>query len=456
MASYQPYSEYKSTKVQWLGKIPAHWFALPLRRLIVTVKTGSTPSGVNEDHFDDEGLAWFRPGDFSDFVFLEKAEKQLSINREIEVRVFPENTVMHVGIGATIGKVGVIKQPSSCNQQINAIICNDRLESLYACFYLQSIKNYIVKCGKYTTLPIINQDETKALIFTVPSIDEQKIIADYLCYKTAQIDALIAKKQTLLTKLAEKRTALISHAVTKGLDPSAPTKNSGVEWLGEIPMSWEFLPFRRLMVGGTQNGLYKHTSFFHTTGLPFIQMGEAFAAPVIKQTAKDRVLVTDAELQQWGLKEGDLIFARRSLVFEGSGKCSIVGELQEPHIYESSMIRVRLNKKNVIPMFGFYYFCSTYARAQILSTTKQVTISGIDSQQLKNISVCLPPVNIQKQIIDFIETEELRYLQSCETINKIISKLIEYRSALITNAVTGKIDVRDFQIPLTPQEAAHA
>jgi type I restriction enzyme, S subunit len=208
----------KDSGVEWLGDIPAHWFALPLRRLITTVKTGTTPSGVNENHFDDGGRAWFRPGDFSDLIFLEKAEKQLSIEGESEVRIFPENTVMHVGIGATIGKVGVTTQPSSCNQQINAIICNDRLDPLYACYYLQSIKDYIVKCGKYTTLPIINQDETKALIFTVPPIEEQQVITKLLLSQSIRIESQYKKIQSAIYKLKEYRSALITNAVTGKID----------------------------------------------------------------------------------------------------------------------------------------------------------------------------------------------------------------------------------------------
>lgn len=202
----------------WLGEIPSHWKALPLRRLITTVKTGTTPSGVNEFHFDDDGIEWFRPGDFSDQLFLKSAEKRLSEEGIAEVRVFPAFTVMHVGIGATIGKVGVTTEQSSCNQQINAIVCNERLHHLFAAYFLQAIKEYIVKCGKYTTLPIINQDETKSLCFTVPPIDEQVKISEYLLREEQLLEKQAKKISQVIATLQEYRSALITNAVTGKID----------------------------------------------------------------------------------------------------------------------------------------------------------------------------------------------------------------------------------------------
>lgn len=208
----------KDSGVEWLGKIPAHWIALPLRRLIQTVKTGTTPVGVNEFHFSESGVSWFRPGDFSDQIFIESAEKKLSDEGVSEVRVFPAFTVMHVGIGATIGKVGITTEPSSCNQQINAIVCNERLHHLFAAYFLQAIKQYIVKCGKYTTLPIINQDETKALFFTVPPVGEQVEISEHLLREELLMEQQAKMISLVIARLQEYRSALITSAVSGKID----------------------------------------------------------------------------------------------------------------------------------------------------------------------------------------------------------------------------------------------
>ena len=134
------------------------------------------------------------------------------------MRVFPPMTVMLVGIGATIGKVGLSTDESSCNQQINGIICGNRLDSLFSTYYMKTMRDFIVKCGKYTTLPIINQDETKNLIFTLPPLTEQQAIAAFIDRETAKIDNLISKVETAIEKLKEYRTALISAAVTGKID----------------------------------------------------------------------------------------------------------------------------------------------------------------------------------------------------------------------------------------------
>jgi type I restriction enzyme S subunit len=208
----------KDSGVEWLGEVPSDWLVLPLRRLVNSVKTGSTPTNVNEGHFQDDGLNWFRPGDFSNNIYLEKAEKSLSTDGATEVRTFPKHTVMHVGIGATIGKVAITVSPSSCNQQINAIVCNDRLDPIFAAYFLQSIKDYIVKCGKYTTLPIINQDETKSLFFTVPSLLEQNLIASYILKNSEYIEKQNKKINSAILLLREYRSALITNAVTGKID----------------------------------------------------------------------------------------------------------------------------------------------------------------------------------------------------------------------------------------------
>ncbi len=208
----------KDSGVAWLGEIPAHWRVLPLRRLVFAVKTGTTPHQVNDAHFEVDGLQWIRPGDFSGSMLLDRAENNLSVEGRAAVRVFPAGTVMHVGIGATIGKVGVTTREASCNQQVNAIVCNENLNNFFAAYFLQSIQQFIVKCGKYTTLPILNQDETKGLLFSVPPVEEQLEIVDYLSTHIESIKRQKGKIDHVIAKLWEYRSALITNAVTGKID----------------------------------------------------------------------------------------------------------------------------------------------------------------------------------------------------------------------------------------------
>ncbi len=223
----KPHTRFKDSGIEWLGEVPEEWEALPLRRLIKYVKTGTTPSGVEEYHFEEGGFNWYSPSDFSDAVYLGTANRALSAEGTAEVRIFPEMTVMLVGIGATIGKVGLAANESSCNQQINAIICNGKLDPIFATYYLKTMRDFIVKCGKFTTMPIINQDETKNLILTVPPLPEQTAIAAYLDRETATIDQLVAKVEAAIARLLEYRTALITAAVTGKIDVRGKADKQG-------------------------------------------------------------------------------------------------------------------------------------------------------------------------------------------------------------------------------------
>lgn len=271
----------------------------------------------------------------------------------------------------------------------------------------------------------------------LPPIEAQRQIARFLDEKTARIDGLIEKKRALLDRLAEKRQALITRAVTKGLSPAAPLKPSGIDWLGDIPAHWEVKRLRFLLEGGTINGLYKPKDQFAASGVAFVQMGEAFRGTGFDGGTKDRVIASDAEIDKWGLREGDFLIARRSLVFEGSGKSVKVGQLSEEHLFESSMIRIRPFCADRISGFLSYYFQSEICRSFFLAITKQVTISGIDSQQLKDIWVPVPPFVEALEIWRTCLNSDNAHGVVSNSIISSIRQLKEYRSALTTAAVTG-------------------
>ena len=273
----------------------------------------------------------------------------------------------------------------------------------------------------------------------LPPLDTQSRIARFLDEKTARIDALIDKKRELLDRLAENRHALITQAVTKGLNPDAPMKSSGIEWLGDVPAHWEVKKLRFLINGGTLHGLYKTKEEFDDEGTPFVQMGEAFRSPVFNGGTEDCVTASEGEVEKWGLLDGDLLIARRSIVFEGSGKSVLVSGLESPHLFESSMIRIRPQNPSGRSEHLSLFFQSHIGRETILSVTKRVTISGIDSQQLKSIHVPIPPDTEARDIASTCNSYDERTQQvKCQIVDSI-EQLTAYRSALITAAVTGQL-----------------
>ena len=287
--------------------------------------------------------------------------------------------------------------------------------------------------------PAINASELVTIDMPLPPLDMQRRIARFLDEKTAQINGLIEKKRALLERLAEKRLALITRAVTQGLNAQAPTKPSGIDWLGDIPAHWEVKRLRFLLTGGTLNGLYKPKEAFDPEGIPFVQMGEAFRSPVFDGGTEDCVHASNDEIEKWGLMSGDFLIARRSIVFEGSGKSVLVSGLRGPHLFESSMIRIRLQNPQQHSKYLSFYFQSHIGRAAVLSVTKRVTISGIDSQQLKSIHIPVPPDSEARDIAATCETCDRNAQHVEREISASIKRLAEYRAALVTAAVTGRL-----------------
>lgn len=204
----------KASGVPWIGEIPVPWKCVPLKRLVTNVKTGSTPKGAEEKYYAENGIKWFTPADFTTFPYLKDSVKKLSDLGEKEVKIFPKDSILLIGIGATMGKVALSRCQCSANQQINCIQCRNDLLPLFLTFYLSTISDYLFKCGKFTTLPILNQEETKNIYIPCPSVPEQHRIAVYLDAKCAEIDTLISQKQTLLDKLAAYKKSLIFECVT--------------------------------------------------------------------------------------------------------------------------------------------------------------------------------------------------------------------------------------------------
>lgn len=211
-----PDAKMKDSGIEWLGEIPEHWEPLRLKWVVHSVLTGGTPK---KEAFEEGYVDWFTPGDFKDEVVLKSAQKQIAPEKATKgLQLFPPNSVLIVGIGATLGKVGLLKTKSAANQQINGVIPNNRVVPIYLTFSLLAQNAFMKQIANISTLSIMNQDKTKQIPLVVPPIDEQKRIIAFLNKETAKIDTLIEKCKTAIELLKERRTALISAAVTGKID----------------------------------------------------------------------------------------------------------------------------------------------------------------------------------------------------------------------------------------------
>lgn len=298
----------------------------------------------------------------------------------------------------------------------------------------------------------VPEDFIKNLVVGIPSKEEQKAIAGFLDRKTAQIDALIAKKQALLEKLAEQRTALISQAVTKGLDPSVPMKDSGVDWLGEIPAHWSYKRLKFLVAvqgGGTPN-----------TGKPEYWNGDIpWVSP--KDMKYDFIDTTEDYLTQKGVEESAtrLINSNAVLIVVRSGilRHTIPVARNTCLVSLNQDMKALTTNTELNPGYLHWFINGLQKGLLPLWSKPGCTVESIELNYLLNTHMPLPPHDEQQQIEDYVADIRDDFNNRMAKVEKVIQKLNEYRSALITNAVTGKIDVRDFCIPTTTEqrEVAH-
>jgi type I restriction enzyme S subunit len=444
LRTWRRYSRFRESGVEWLGEIPAHWEVRKVKHLFRVVN-GATPRSGIADYWDGD-IPWATPDDLGQLKGDTIAGTARLITKlgyeSCGTSLVPAGSLV-LSTRAPIGHIAIASIDLCTNQGCRALIFRANDDRRYFYYQVLAARAELESRGQGSTFRELRKIKLEAVPLAMPPLPEQRSVATFLDTETSRIDALVAKKEHLIDLLQEKRIGVVSKAVTKGLDPAVPMKYSGVECLGEVPAHWDSRRLRFATRMGTQNGLYKPRDYYAEEGTPIISMAEAFGSPTMESVAKDRVQLTDHEYRAYRLDCGDLLFARRSLVFEGSGKCSMVGVLPEPHVFESSIIRVRLDTSSLEPWFALLFLNSAPGRFQILSATKQVTISGIDAQAVKDIVLLLPPPEEQRAIMAYLDNETGKIDALVAKIREGTETLREYRTALISAAVTGKIDVRE-------------
>lgn len=451
------YSAMKNSGVDWLGEVPEHWEVLQLGRM----GRFSKGSGGTKADEVDIGVPCIRYGDLYMHYkfFIRQSRSYVTPERMGDYTPIQYGDVLFAGSGETLEEIGksavnLIEQDAYCGGDViifrPAVDVEPRFMG-YATDHTQAAHQKACM-GRGVTIMHIYGDQLKYMWIALPPLDEQAAIIRLLDYVGRRVQRYVRAKQKLIALLEEHKQAIIHHAVTRGFDPRGPLKPSGVEWLGDVPEHWETKRLVHLLAERIRNGLYKSRDYYGDGGTPIIQMGEAFAEPIIERTALDRVHLSEEELDRWALFTNDLLFARRSIVFEGSGKCSIIGRLDEQHVYESSLIRVRPNAQLIKPRYLFLFMKSWFSRSQILSITKQVTISGIDGQQLKALTVLVPPLEEQDEMLISLDKKLSKLEIEIVGIRREIELLREYRNQLIADVVTGKLNVNEAAANL-PEES---
>lgn len=438
MSRYKVYGEYKDSGVEWLGAMPSHWKVVPLKRVCV-LKTGLTPPTDNQENYVDEEyeFPWVRPEDLNENGLAVNATKYLSSTGWQSMRKISPYSTLICCIG-TIGKIGYVENVVATNQQITA--ASFSYSPKYNFYLLQSARNVLEETATGNVIKILNSERLSGVKFLLIPCKEANAIANFLDHETAKIDTLIAKQQELIKLLKEKRQAVISHAVTKGLNPKAPMRDSGVEWLGEIPKHWEIRKFKsifeiRKRIAGK---------------LGYQVLSITQKGIKIKDTESgDGQLSMDYSKYQI-VEKGDFAMNHMDLI-TGFVDISKFEGVTSPDYRVFA-----LSEKNAVPEYYLYYLQMGYLNRIFFPFGQGAATIGrwrLPTEAFNEFPAPVPPKDEQHQLSDYI----LRTVARMELIEEkaifAIQTMKERRTALISAAVTGKIDVRDWQpAPLPERE----
>lgn len=433
------YPAYKKSGVEYIGEVPEHWEIAKLKFLADSVKTGSTPPSDELHYYEPNEIDWFGPADFKALVLSDSIRKVSGLAiTDNKCRLFPASTVLLIGIGATVGKVGVSAVPCSANQQINAVTFNqEKCLPKFGAYYLSSIRDVIVSEASSATLPIFNQTHTKELVLPCPTHDEQVQICSYLDCKTEKIDILINNKEKLIELLKEERTATISQTVAKGLHPNVSMKDSGIQWLGEIPKHWGVVDFKRVSkrneVGIAEAATH---AYVETGGVPILR-----STNIKEGKIKGKILQID---KAFAFKnKSKTIFAKDLITVRtgNAGLTAVVGkELDGCQCF--TMLITTLQEDHS-PEFYSYVLNSKIGSTNFELNAWGTAQKNISVPILKFTKVPVPPSREQVEIVKYLDNELERLDSLILKEKRLIKQLEEYKTALISQVITGKIDVRE-------------
>ena len=445
MSHYKPYPAYKDSGVEWLERVPEHWQVAPLKRDLSFLTSGSRGWA---EHYSEIGALFLRIGNLR----RESLELDLSDIQFVEVPAGAEGERTKVlagdvlfSITAYLGSVAVVPEgfdAAYVSQHVAlARIAGNFLSPNWVGYVALSWvgKTYLESQGYGGTKIQLSLDDIANMVMTVPSSKEQETAVHYLDRETARIDALIEKKTRFIELLREKRQALITHAVTKGLDPNAKMKDSGVEWLGEVPEHWEVLQLRhtaRLESGHTPSR--SKPEYWIDCTVPWFTLADVWQ---VRSGEQKYVSETSEMVSQLGLENSSArLLPAGSVFLSRTASVGFTG-IMAVDMATSQDFAVWTCTSELFNEYLYYVLLGMkpdFDRLMMGSTHKTIYMPDIEA-----IRIARPPVDEQQGIVSVLSGQLGRFKSVIDKTERSIDLLKERRSALITAAVTGLIDLRE-------------
>ena len=427
MAKYQQYEEYKNSGVEWLGEIPKDWEVVRLK--YIAELSGNKISGSENQYVGLENVE-SKTGKF---------KVTEGIVSEGVSNTFEKGNLLFGKLRPYLAKSWLAGFSGICSSEF--LVLNSQLVHPKFLKYMTLTDEFVEQVNSSTygsKMPRASWDFIGLLPLPVMNYDLSKTIANFLDFETAQIDTLIEKQQTLIQLLKEKRQAVISHAVTKGLNPDAPMKDSGVEWLGEVPEHWSVKSYRHAskIYRGKFGHRPRNDPAFYDGDYPFIQTGDVARAGKII-TSYSQTLNEKGKSVSQLFPAGTLMMA----IAANIGDTAILGfEAYAP----DSVVGFKPYKGIDVEFLRYSFLAALPALEQ---TSTQSTQANLNVDRIGTVKGAFPSHYEQEKIVIYLDNMLERYRAIEVKANEQIQLMQERRTALISAAVTGKIDVRGWQAP---------
>lgn len=429
--------EMKDSNQEWLGYVPSDWVLERFQWHLSEIKESNNPIQTTRVLSLTNKLG---------VVPYEEKGAQGNVAKENydEYKLAYPDTIVANSMNILIGSVGIC-QYFGCVSPVYYVFKaknNSCLEFINYIFQTQPFQKELRRYANGILEIRLRLSSANILkrIAAFPSYEEQRKIVAYLDKKCKEVDTLISNQEAQIEKLQQYKQSLITEVVTKGLDPDAPMKDSGVDWIGEVPFHWSLNKIR--FIGSLQNGISKSGEHFGT-GFPFVSYGDVYKNYELPETVSGLIETTQQEQELYSVKYGDVFFTRTSETIEEVGFSSVCKKTINNASFAGFLIRLRpfMPDTQLMTEYAKYYFRGDHIRKYLVKEMNLVTRASLGQGLLKAMSVLLPPKDEQIAIASFLDTK-------CSIIDRLIlnkqakiEKLNLYRKSLIYEYATGKKEV---------------
>lgn len=413
MTKYKPYSTYKPSGVEWLGDVPEHWRTWKVSHAFGQIGSGTTPD-TKKLYFYGGDIPWVTTSELRENVITDTSEKltEDALREHSALSLYPPGTLLIAMYGATIGRLGILGITACTNQACCALAKPRELDVKFCFYWLWMRRNEIILLSSGGGQPNINQQKIYSIRIPAPPLQEQRVIANFLDRETTRIDTLITKKREMIDLLEKKRAAIVTEAVTKGCDRDVPLRDSGIFWLDKIPEHWQVRQLKYLCI--LQRGFDLPSEQREEGSFPIYGGGGITGYHTVAMVQPPGVV---------------------------TGRYGTIGQVyfvEEPFWPLNTSLYVK----------EFWGNSPSFIRHMLSILPMEIyagksAVPGVDRNDLHAIPVPVPPREEQNLIVKYLNHATKHQQRVIEIIEDQIKEIQKHRQALITAAVTGKIDVRE-------------